>query len=84
VVDQLAAWVLRDRIDKLPANGGFARLRREGKYFPEMAFAHAATETAPGHAARVRRWVVDPLTPRDVADLTRVATKLNRHLRAEP
>ncbi|MBN2574114.1 MAG: alkaline phosphatase family protein [Deltaproteobacteria bacterium] len=51
VVDQLAAWVLRERIDRLPADGGFARLRREGKYFQEMAFAHAITETAPGHAS---------------------------------
>jgi len=51
VVDQLAAWVLRERIDALPANGGFARLRREGKFYQEMAFAHAVTETAPGHAS---------------------------------
>lgn len=51
VVDQLAAWVLRERIDRLAPDGGFARLRREGKYFPEMAFAHAATETGPGHAS---------------------------------
>jgi hypothetical protein len=51
VVDQLAAWVLRERIDRLPSDGGFARLRREGKYFPEVAFAHAITETSPGHAA---------------------------------
>lgn len=51
VVDQLAAWVLRERIDRLPADGGFARLRREGKYFREVAFAHAITETAPGHAS---------------------------------
>lgn len=40
-------------------------------------------EAAPGHAARVRHWVIDPLTPRDIADLTRVATKLNRHLHHE-
>ena len=51
VVDQLAAWVLRERMDRLPDDGGFARLRREGKYFQEMAFAHAITETAPGHAS---------------------------------
>ncbi len=51
VVDQLAAWVLRERIDKLPADGGFARLRREGKLFQEMAYSHAITETAPGHAS---------------------------------
>jgi predicted AlkP superfamily pyrophosphatase or phosphodiesterase len=51
VVDQLASWVLRERIDKLPVDGGFARLRREGKYYQEMAYAHAITETAPGHAS---------------------------------
>jgi len=51
VVDQLAAWVLRERIDKLPDSGGFARLRREGRFFQEMAYAHAVTETAPGHAS---------------------------------
>jgi hypothetical protein len=51
VVDQLAAWVLRERIDRLPPDGGFARLRREGKYFREMAFRHANTETGPGHAS---------------------------------
>lgn len=51
VVDQLAAWVLRERLDALPPDGGFARLRREGKYFQEMVYAHAVTETAPGHAS---------------------------------
>ena len=51
VVDQLAAWVVRERLDRLPDDGGFARLRREGKYFQELAFAHAITETAPGHAS---------------------------------
>jgi hypothetical protein len=51
VVDQLAAWVMRERIDKLLPDGGFARLRREGKYYQEVAYAHAITETAPGHAS---------------------------------
>ncbi len=51
VIDQLGAWVARERLATLPASGGFARLRREGTYFQEMAFAHAITETAPGHAS---------------------------------
>jgi hypothetical protein len=51
VVDQLAAWVLRERISDLPADGGFARLRREGTYVVDLRFDHAITETAPGHAA---------------------------------
>src|ERR1700690_328092 len=51
VVDQLAAWVMAERAKELPANGGFARLAREGLYAREMEFHHAVTETAPGHAA---------------------------------
>jgi hypothetical protein len=51
VVDQLASWVLSERIDKLPSDGGFARLRREGTYIPVMVYGHAITETAPGHAS---------------------------------
>jgi DNA-binding MarR family transcriptional regulator len=43
------------------------------------ALLHAA---APAHVARVRSWVIDPLTRRDLADLTRVTAKLGTHLRA--
>lgn len=38
-------------------------------------------EAAPAHVERVRRWVFDPLTARDVADLARVTRKLEAHLR---
>jgi hypothetical protein len=51
VVDQLAAWVLSERISELPADGGFARLRREGTYVPDLRYDFAITETAPGHSA---------------------------------
>ena len=51
VVDQLGAWVLSDRLQLLSPTGGFARLLREGTYVREMRYAHAATETAPGHAS---------------------------------
>jgi hypothetical protein len=51
VVDQLAAWVLSERVDALPADGGFRRLRREGTYVVELRYDYAITETAPGHAA---------------------------------
>ncbi|MGB8297020.1 MAG: alkaline phosphatase family protein [Polyangia bacterium] len=51
VVDQLAAWVMAERAQELPAEGGFARLAREGLYARQLEYQHAVTETAPGHAA---------------------------------
>jgi predicted AlkP superfamily pyrophosphatase or phosphodiesterase len=51
VVDQLAAWEAEERWPLLPADGGFARLRREGLTVRELRFDHAATDTAAGHAA---------------------------------
>jgi len=51
VVDQLAAWIAAERWPQLPADGGFARLRREGLYVRDLRYDHAATDTAPGHAA---------------------------------
>ncbi len=51
VVDQLAAWVLDERLSALPADGGFARLVREGTRVRSLVYAHAVTDTAPGHAA---------------------------------
>ena len=51
VVDQLAGWVAAERFEALPATGGLARLRREGTWIRELEYAHANTETAPGHAS---------------------------------
>ena len=51
VVDQLAAWMAEERLRELPKTGGFARLLREGTYARDMRYAHAVTETSPGHAA---------------------------------
>ena len=51
VVDQLAAWVARERLVELPPDGGFARLRREGTWVVSMRYEHAVTDTAPGHSA---------------------------------
>jgi hypothetical protein len=51
VVDQLAAWEAIERWPRLPADGGFRRLAREGLWVHELRFEHAATDTAPGHAA---------------------------------
>jgi hypothetical protein len=51
VVDQLAAWIVEERLAGLPADGGFARLRREGTWVPRMDYGFAATETSPGHAS---------------------------------
>jgi type I phosphodiesterase/nucleotide pyrophosphatase len=51
VVDQMAAWIAAERWPTLPPTGGFQRLMREGTYFRDMRYAHAVTDTAPGHAA---------------------------------
>ncbi|HEX2570227.1 MAG TPA: alkaline phosphatase family protein, partial [Polyangia bacterium] len=51
VVDQLAAWIAAERLPLLPPTGGFARLVREGLWVREMRYAHAVTDTGPGHAA---------------------------------
>lgn len=51
VVDQFAAWIAAERIALLPDDGGFARLRREGTWFRQMRYMHAATDTAPGHSS---------------------------------
>jgi Type I phosphodiesterase / nucleotide pyrophosphatase len=51
VVDQLAAWIAAERWPELPADGGFARLRREGLTVRALRYQHAATDTAPGHSA---------------------------------
>jgi hypothetical protein len=51
VIDQLAAWVASERLETLPRAGGFARLRREGIWYKRARFAHAVSDTGPGHAA---------------------------------
>lgn len=57
VVDQLGAWVLEMHAAQWagaklgdPACRGFCRLMREGTFHPRMEYAHAITDTAPGHA----------------------------------
>jgi Type I phosphodiesterase / nucleotide pyrophosphatase len=49
VVDQLPSWSFHGRLGVL--RHGFARLRREGTYWPAARYPYAATFTAPGHAA---------------------------------
>lgn len=51
VVDQLSAWIAASRVPELPADGGFARLVREGTWVKEMRYPYSVTDTAPGHAA---------------------------------
>lgn len=51
VVDQFPAWLALDRLGALPAEGGFARLRREGTWHRQLRYMHAATDTAPGHSS---------------------------------
>lgn len=50
----------------------FARLTDEG--------LSALEQAAPGHVAEVRRLVLDPLGPRDLADLRRVARRIGSGL----
>jgi len=40
-----------ERFGELPKTGGFARLLREGTYARDMRYAHATTDTSPGHSA---------------------------------
>lgn len=51
VIDQLAGWIAEERVPQLSPRGGFARLRREGTWALDVRYAHAVTDTAPGHAA---------------------------------
>lgn len=51
VIDQMAAWIAAEHWPELPESGGFARLRREGLTVQQLRFAHAVTDTAPGHSA---------------------------------
>lgn len=51
VIDQFSAWIADERIPKLPADGGFARLRKEGTWAHTLRYPYAITDTAPGHAS---------------------------------
>jgi arylsulfatase A-like enzyme len=51
VIDQMGAWMADERWQLLPQGGGFARLMREGTLVKDMRYAHAVTDTAPGHSA---------------------------------
>ena len=48
-VDQLASWVFDAALPHMGPHG-FRRLIREGTWFRECSYAHACTETGPGHA----------------------------------
>jgi len=87
VVDQLAAWEIAERAPELPKGGGFARLLREGAYARDMRYAHAVTETSPGHsslftgAAPYRSGIfanelVDPATRKRVSSLRDPSTRV--------
>ncbi|QQR91387.1 MAG: alkaline phosphatase family protein [Myxococcales bacterium] len=47
LIDQLGSWVLKRYLPYLPKNGAFHYARRRGR----VAYLHAGTFTAPGHAA---------------------------------
>ncbi|MEY4673331.1 MAG: hypothetical protein RL148_1115 [Planctomycetota bacterium] len=48
-VDQLASWVLESALPHLGPHG-FRRLMLEGTWFRDCTYAHACSETGPGHA----------------------------------
>lgn len=60
VIDQFAAWIANQRLEKLPQDGGFHRLRSEGVWLQAMQYDYAATDTAAGHLA-----LYTGLPPRD-------------------
>lgn len=51
VIDQLSSWVADERLAKLPADGFFARMTREGVWVHSLRYPYAITDTAPGHAS---------------------------------
>ena len=51
VIDQFSAWIADERLPKLPPDGGFARLTREGTWAHALRYPYAITDTAPGHAS---------------------------------
>ncbi|MBX3227027.1 MAG: alkaline phosphatase family protein [Labilithrix sp.] len=51
VIDQFPAWIAEERVGKLPKDGFFARMRREGTWAKTMRYPYALTDTAPGHAS---------------------------------
>ena len=53
-----------------------ARDRRSTNVTLTEAGWQKVVETAPGHAATVREYVIDPLDSTDVADLARIAAKM--------
>jgi DNA-binding MarR family transcriptional regulator len=69
----VAAGLVDKRADPSDGRARRVALTRAGRALVER--------TAPGHAQRVRRWIIDPLDRTDLADLARVASTLNEHLR---
>lgn len=59
VVDQLAAWHAKERLDKLPVRGGFARILG-GAASAELRLGYVQTSTSMGHTA-----LFTGLSPRD-------------------
>lgn len=49
-IDQLASWSFAEAMPHFRTDGGFRRLLDQGVHFRECAYAHACSETGPGHA----------------------------------
>jgi hypothetical protein len=51
VLDQVGSWVLERHLTQLPADGAIRSAIARGAWHRRVAYEHAATLTAPGHAA---------------------------------
>ena len=67
------AGLVAKRTDPIDGRSRRVALTAHGRRLLESA--------APEHVARVRRWVIEPLDRRDLAELTRLTTTLRDHLR---
>jgi hypothetical protein len=51
VLDQIGSWVLERHLEQLPPSGAIRSAIARGAWHRRVAYEHAATLTAPGHAA---------------------------------
>jgi DNA-binding MarR family transcriptional regulator len=85
IIDDSSSCITH-RINRLTAAGLVAKRpddddQRARRVMLTPAGHRLLRATAPEHVARVRRWVIDPLSRSDLTELARVTGMLNDHLR---